>query len=96
MATLVVAVGLILFAINTIGNAKLFSIAIDDRYFRYGDMFIGLLFLMRAVGDFKYVGFFKSIRETSFAKMDSRFFSPLCLLISTISFLIFFLTIPTF
>lgn len=91
LATLMVAFGLLLFAIITIGNAKLFLFEIDNRYFRYGDIFISIIFLMRAVGDFKYVGFFKSIRETSFASMDSKFYSPLCLLISAIGFLIFFL-----
>lgn len=95
MATLVVAVGLLLFAIITIDNAKVFLMKIDSRYVRYGDLFISILFFIRAVGDFKFVGFFKSIRETSFAKMDSKFFSPLCLLISSISFLIFFLTTRT-
>ena len=95
IATLVVAFGLLLFAIITIGNAKVFLFEIDNRYFRYGDMFISIIFLMRAVGDFKYVGFFKRIHETSFAKMDSKFYSPLCLLISTIGFLIFFLTSST-
>ncbi|MEO7990530.1 MAG: DUF3995 domain-containing protein [Chryseolinea sp.] len=92
VATIVVAVGLLLFAIITLGNAMILPFRIDQRYFRYGDMFISIIFLMRAVGDFKYVGFFKRIRETSFAKMDSKFYAPLCLFISTIGFLIFFLT----
>ncbi len=92
MATVVVAVGLLLFAIITLGNAVVLPFGIDQRYFRYGDMFISIIFLMRAVGDFKYVGFFKRIRETTFAKMDAKFYVPLCLMISIVGFLIFFLT----
>lgn len=49
------------------------------------------LFLLRAIGEFKYVGFFKSIKSTQFAKWDTKLFSPLCLIISIIGFLIIFL-----
>jgi ABC-type Fe3+-siderophore transport system permease subunit len=38
-----------------------------------------LVFVGRAVGDFGYVGFFKSHTGTAFAKADNRFYSPLCL-----------------
>ena len=40
---------------------------------------IPVIFLLRAIGNFKYVGFFKKVKDTDFAKMDSKFFSPLCL-----------------
>jgi len=91
MATLVVALGLLLFSIITLGTAVALPFKIDHRYFQYGDVFISIIFLVRAVGDFKYVGFFKRIRETPFAKMDSKFYSPLCLFISMIGIAIFFL-----
>ena len=42
---------------------------------------IGALFLLRAIGDFKYVGFTKSIRSTNFAAYDTKFFTPLSLTI---------------
>ena len=48
----------------------------------YGNLAIGIVMLIRAVGDFKYVGFFKKIKGTTFAQNDTRFYSPLCLLIS--------------
>ena len=31
-----------------------------------------------AVGDFTYVGWFKRVRHTSFGKMDTRLYTPLC------------------
>jgi len=49
---------------------------------------IPILFFLRAIGDFKYVGFFKEIGSTPFARADYMFFSPLCLLISVLGFFI--------
>lgn len=46
------------------------------------------IFLLRAVGDFKYVGFFKKIKTTQFAKMDNQLYSPLCTLIAFLGFTI--------
>ena len=43
---------------------------------------IAVLFLARAVGDFRHVGFFKRPTDSAFARLDTRFYSPLCLLVS--------------
>ena len=56
----------------------------------YGNLAIGIVMLVRAVGDFKYVGFFKKIEGTIFAQNDTRYYSPLCLLISLNAFYIYF------
>ncbi len=42
---------------------------------------VGVIFTLRAVGDFRLVGFTKRIRNTQFAIWDTRLFSPLCLVI---------------
>jgi len=42
---------------------------------------MSLVFLVRVVGDFKYFGFFKRVDNTRFAKLDSNFYTPLCILI---------------
>ena len=42
---------------------------------------IALIFLFRAIGDFRYVGFFKQLKTTAFAKLDTKIYSPLCLFI---------------
>lgn len=39
-------------------------------------------FTLRAIGEFRYVGFFKRIRTTAFARMDTRYYSPLALLLA--------------
>lgn len=45
---------------------------------RVGIWVIATVMLARAIGDFRYVGFFKRVRGTVFARQDSRFYSPLC------------------
>jgi len=52
---------------------------------------IPIIFLIRSIGDFKYVGFFKKHTSSLFAKNDSRYFSPLCLLIAILGFSIQYL-----
>lgn len=49
---------------------------------------IPIIFALRALGDFKYVGFFKQIKTTEFANMDTVFYSPLCLTVAIIGFLL--------
>jgi len=49
------------------------------------------IFLLRAIGDFNYVGFFKKIKDTNFGKMDSKYYSPLCLVIAIMGFAVKFL-----
>jgi len=39
---------------------------------------LGAVFALRAIGDFRLVGFFKRVRGTRFARLDSWFFAPLC------------------
>lgn len=39
---------------------------------------LAILFAIRAIGDFNYVGFFKKTRSTPFAIYDTKYFSPLC------------------
>ncbi len=48
---------------------------------------IPLIFLLRAIGEFRYVGFFKSINSTPFARRDTRLYSPLCVFIAVVGFM---------
>jgi hypothetical protein len=43
------------------------------------------VFAMRAIGDFRYCGFFKRIRGTLFSRYDTRVFTPLCLILSIVA-----------
>ena len=44
-----------------------------------GAFAVAVAFLGRAIGDFRWVGFFKRHRATRFARNDSWIYSPLCL-----------------
>lgn len=44
-----------------------------------GFWMLAAITFLRAVGDFRYVGFFKKKRDGLFATYDSRYYSPLCL-----------------
>lgn len=48
------------------------------------------VFLLRAIGEFRYVGFFKRVKDTQFANLDTRYYSPLCLIISLLIFVLQF------
>jgi hypothetical protein len=43
---------------------------------------LSLLLLLRAIGDFRLLGFFKKVRGSRFAWLDSVLYSPLCLLLA--------------
>lgn len=88
-AGVVIAVGLLFLALMTAGNLGLFNKYIRKVYFRYGTLLIAIIFLVRAIGDFKFIGFFKRVKGTRFGINDTQFFSPLCLVIAILSLLIF-------
>ena len=43
---------------------------------------LALVFALRAIGDFRYVGFFKSLGDDPFRAWDTWLFSPLCLVVA--------------
>ena len=49
---------------------------------------LALLLLLRAVGDFRLVGFFKTVRGSRFAWLDSSLYSPLCLTLAVGVFIV--------
>jgi hypothetical protein len=84
----IVGFGLILFGLVYFLKSGLVNFQIPNWIFIYGIWIIPSIFILRAIGDFKYVGFFKKIKNTEFAKADSKFFSPLCLTIGLIGIVI--------
>ena len=49
---------------------------------------LALVFLLRAVGEFRYVGFFKTMGDEPFRSWDTWLFSPLCLAIALAAFVV--------
>ena len=85
LPTLVVAAGLLLFGLIVLMSSKLIAFPLPAWITHYALWLIAAVFVFRAIGDFKYVGFFKKITKTRFAQNDSRFYSPLCLVISILT-----------
>ena len=78
LGTLIVAICLMACAwINLACFSRAGSVT-GHNYLRYGIRAIGIIFLLRALGDFRYVGFTKRYRKSGFAIRDTLFFSPLC------------------
>jgi len=46
---------------------------------------LSLVFLLRAIGNLRSFGFFKTIKETPFAHWDTWLYSPLCLLLAILA-----------
>jgi len=76
-ATLVIAAGLLACAImhwQVLNGAAWFQ--------GIGFLVLTVLFTLRAIGDFNYVGFFKKKKGTLFAQRDTTIYIPLCLFIA--------------
>jgi hypothetical protein len=77
----IVGFGLTAFGIFYLFKSGLIQYNLPEWIMNFGSWIIPLIFLMRAGGEFKYVGFFKKVKKTYFGKLDTKFFSPLCLII---------------
>lgn len=86
--TILVAVALFAAMLVVLGRLKIWGAFVPNWIFYSGTWVISLLFLLRTIGDFRYVGFFKSVSDTDFARWDTMLFSPLCLFIAAAAFLI--------
>ncbi len=81
-STVAVGVVLVLFAGLVAATSGMLSLAVSPRVLAWLSYALALGLFARAVGEFKYVGFFKRVRGTRFATMDTLLYSPLCLLLS--------------
>ncbi len=72
-------VGVVLLAFAFVYLNKVISY-VGFSWLTYVSLAIGAIFILRALGDFKYVGFFKTKKDSKFSVMDTKYYSPLCLL----------------
>ncbi len=79
MATALVAIILALCPILIAATGGLLALPLSDRVLAWLTRALALGLLLRAIGDFRLVGFFKRIRHTRFARLDTTVYSPLCL-----------------
>lgn len=85
---LVVAFGLGFFGLLYAEKAGILPLGLPEVIYSLGLWVCPAIFSLRAVGDFRYVGLFKSVKTTPFAKQDTAFYSPLCLFIALAGFLL--------
>lgn len=81
LGTFMVAVALLACACAISGVMGWLGEAVPVSVFRVATMAVALVFLLRAIGDFRYVGFFQRASDSPFAYWDVRLYSPLCLII---------------
>ncbi|MDY8138547.1 DUF3995 domain-containing protein [Aquimarina sp. 2201CG5-10] len=84
----VVGLGLMVFGLFYLSKSGIIDYDLPSIILNYGSWIIPAIFILRAIGEFKYVGFFKRVRQTKFGKLDTLFFSPLCLVIGILGILI--------
>ncbi|NER17273.1 DUF3995 domain-containing protein [Spongiivirga citrea] len=80
LATILVGLGLLFFGFffwYRIDTSFNWPTLVND----YLGWIIAGIFLLRAIGEFNYLGIFKRVKGTDFAKMDTHVYIPLCLMI---------------
>ncbi len=88
LGTILVAVALLIAMLIITGQLGMLGEVIPEWIFKWGTWCICIIFLLRAVGEFRLVGFFKQVQDTEFAYWDTRLFSPLCLAIAAMAFIV--------
>lgn len=88
IGTFVVAIGLLGFGgiiwLNTMAM-QLKSVSWLYPVYQYGLWIIAGIFMLRAIGEFNYVGFFKKYKHTKFGKNDTLYYTPLSVIISVLT-----------
>lgn len=85
-ATLLVALVLQAFGLVYLKKTGISDLKINIPVFIYWG--IPIIFIIRVIGDFKYLGIFKKIKNTAFSKSDTKLFIPLCIGIAVSGILI--------
>jgi glucan phosphoethanolaminetransferase (alkaline phosphatase superfamily) len=88
LPTLIVAFGLLGFGLLVLISIGLIRFNVPTWLSEHGLWIIASIFMLRAIGDFNYVGFFKQIKHTKFGKNDTKYFSPLCLVIAMLAIIL--------
>lgn len=82
----ILCAGFLFFALINLARTGMLAQSTVEPFARYAIAAIGMLLLLRAIGDFAYVGFSKRFYNSRFAHTDTRIFSPICLLMAFFHF----------
>lgn len=84
----VVGFGLMLFGLFYLSRSGCIDFELPKVIVTYAGWMIPAIFILRSIGDFKYAGFFKKVKSTEFGKIDSKLFSPLCLILGVFGIIV--------
>ena len=79
LGTLLVSVLILLASFMLIFQAGYLESYQANTITKIGSIICATVFMIRAIGDFNYLGFFKKIKHSQFARYDTLIYSPLCL-----------------
>ena len=91
LPTFIVALGLLSFGavvFLSITELDFKTVFLLEIVHNYGLWVIASIFILRAIGDFNYVGFFKKNKKTKFGFNDTKYYSPLCLTIGILTLIL--------
>lgn len=88
ISTFVVAVGTLFFGVLYLIKFEFIQLSLPLGLDKYGFWIIISIFILRAIGEFNYVGFFKKHKSSQFAANDTKYYSPLCLIIGILTLVI--------
>jgi hypothetical protein len=91
LATAFVAFIFLGFALVYLDKMQVIEVPFPNFIEQYGTTILGVIFIIRAIGEFKYIGFTKTIKDSKFAEMDTKYYSPLCLILGFNSLIINYL-----
>jgi Protein of unknown function (DUF3995) len=94
-ATFSVAIGLVACAVLVAASAGLVVSKVPATWVTWMAYALAFVLLARAVGDFRLVGFFKRVRGTRFARLDSAVYAPLCLILALAVFYVAYVHQPS-
>jgi hypothetical protein len=86
--TLAVALALMIASWIVVGQLGFVNTGLPSWLFEWGTRVLAAVFFLRAVGEFRLVGFFKRVHNTRFAQWDTFLFSPLCLFMALVLMLL--------
>jgi len=86
--TFIVAIGLFFFATIIACFSKLIDCPLPNWVSKIVVYGLAVIFFLRTLGDFKYVGFFRKIKNTTFAHYDALIYTPLSLTLCLLSILL--------
>lgn len=81
ISTLIIATGLLGFGMFYLVKYGLITTNLPEWLNKYGFLIIISIFILRGIGDFNFIGLFKKHKSSEFAINDTKYYTPLCLVI---------------